>query len=602
MKLTRPFLRMTSKQTILASLGRYLVAILIIAIASAIRAVFFGSLGRGIPYLTYYPAVMLAALFGGFPAGLIATILSALLSFFWIQQGFMSPVETLAIMVFLLSCTMISLITEAMRRAQTRAKLAQEKAEAANRAKSVFLANMSHELRTPLNAILGFSRLMQTDPAATSEQRRTLNIINRSGEHLLGLINNVLDMAKIEAGKTAMENTVFDLHAMIRDVADLMRLRAVAKGLELSLEMAEDLPRQILADEGKLRQAAINLLGNAVKFTSQGSVSLRLASQPLADSQRVNLIIEVSDSGSGIHPEDQKRIFEPFVQLGHKSDQKGSGLGLTITRQFVELMGGVIRVESAPGKGTKFHVEIPVELAEATVLNSVEPSETRQARLVAGQPEYRILIVEDQVENRQLLNQLLEQAGFQARVAENGAEGVEVFQSWQPHLIWMDWRMPVMDGMEATRRIRALEGERNVKIVALSASVFKEEREQVLAAGADDFVSKPIQFKQIYDCLTKHLGARFVYDEPTTPTARESTASLDCEALAALPASLRTELADALVSLESTQIASVIRQVSGLNPELGSIMEYNANQYQYTIIQQALQSCRSGELKEEGAV
>ena len=242
-----------------------------------------------------------------------------------------------------------------------RRKLAQEKAEAANRAKSVFLANMSHELRTPLNAILGFSNLMRNDASVSAEQRQTLDIINRSGEHLLGLINNVLDMAKIEAGRTAVENTVFDLHAMMRDIADLMRQRAEAKGLTLTLEMAEGLPRVIVADEGKLRQVVLNLVGNAVKFTSQGGVTLRLASRPLGESHRVTLVIEVEDSGDGIAAEDQQRIFEPFVQLGHKSDQKGTGLGLTITRQFVELMGGVIRVESAPGKGSKFRVEVPVE-------------------------------------------------------------------------------------------------------------------------------------------------------------------------------------------------------------------------------------------------
>jgi signal transduction histidine kinase len=205
---------------------RCLVALVIIAISGAIRAVFFEGLGRGIPYLTSYPAVMLAALYGGLLAGLLATVVSAWLCFFWIQQGFMSPTESFAMAVFLLSCTMISFICQAMRRAQNRAQSAQEKAEAANRAKSVFLASMSHELRTPLNAILGFSELMRLDPNLNAKQRDTLTIINRSGAHLLTLINDVLDMAKIEAGHQRVENTPFDLHALVRELADLMHVRA----------------------------------------------------------------------------------------------------------------------------------------------------------------------------------------------------------------------------------------------------------------------------------------------------------------------------------------------------------------------------------------
>jgi signal transduction histidine kinase/CheY-like chemotaxis protein len=581
---------------------RLLVALLIVGASSAIRAVFFGDLGRGIPYLMYYPAVMLAALYGGLLSGFLATAISASLSFFWIQKGFMSSVESLAMTVFLISCTMISYICEAMRRAQTRAKVAQEKAETANRAKSVFLANMSHELRTPLNAILGFSKLMRDDASVSAEHRPTLDIINRSGEHLLDIINNVLDMSKIEAGRTTVENMAFDLNTMMRDIANLMRQRAEAKGLQLTLEMAEEVPCVIKTDESKLRQVVLNLVGNAVKFTSQGGVGLRLTTRPLGESHRVTLVIEVEDTGGGIAAEDQQRIFEPFTQLGKKSGQKGTGLGLTITRQFVELMGGVIHVESELGAGSKFHVEVPVEPAEASMVGPAGARETRVARLAPGQPEYRILIVEDQAENWQLLKQLLEQAGFQVRVAENGAEGVETFQSWRPHFIWMDWRMPVMDGLEATRRIRALDGGRDVKIVALSASVLKEDREQVLTAGADDFVPKPIQFSRIYDCMAKHLEVRFISDELLTPVAIEPYSTLDREALAALPLSLRTELADALVSLDAERIGGLIHRVAELSPGLEGLLEHHVGQFQYTVILQALQSCRSGDLKEEGTV
>jgi signal transduction histidine kinase/DNA-binding response OmpR family regulator len=591
---------MVSKITIISTIRRYLIALLIIAIASAVRAVFFESLGRGIAYLTYYPAVMVAAIFGGFSAGLLATIISALLCFYWVQQGFMSPVETLAMSVFLLSCIMISLISESMRRAKTRAKIAQNKAELSNRAKSVFLATMSHELRTPLNAILGFSGLLKNDVSVSAEHQQTLAIINQSGEHLLGLINDVLDMAKIEAGQTTAENTVIDIHKMMQNIAELLRQRAEAKGLTLILEMAEKLPNIVLADEGKLRQVVINLIGNAIKFTQQGGVTLCLASRPLNESSRFILIIEVEDSGDGIAEKDQQNIFEPFVQL-KKSDQKGTGLGLSITRQFVELMGGTIHVDSELGKGSTFRVEMPMEQSDASVELAAKAREMRLAYLAPGQPEYRILIVEDQEENWLLLSKLLEQAGFQVRVAKNGAEGVEAFQSWRPHFIWMDWRMPVMDGLEATSRIRALDGGHNVKIAALSASVFNEEREKLLTAGADDFVLKPVQFNRIYDCMTKHLGVRFIYDETKLPPDTALSGDLDCGPLEVLPDSLRTELAEALVSLDTGRITESIQRVAELNPVLGSALEHHAGEFQYTAILRALQSCRSSGLKEEGA-
>jgi len=565
-------------------------ALLIVAGAVAIRAAFFSDLGRGIPYLTYYPAVMLAALYGGLLAGFVATASSAALSFFWSQQGVVSRLEWLAMGVFLISCTMISFISEAMRRAQARAKREQEKAETANRAKSVFLASMSHELRTPLNAILGFSNLMRNDPSVSADHRQTLDIVNRSGQHLLGLINSVLDLAKVESGQTTAEKTAFNPGAMIREAAELMRQRAEAQGLRMTTETLDQLPRVVVTDEGKLRQVVINLLGNAVKFTHEGGVTLRMAHLPSTDSGRATLRIDVEDTGPGIPAEDLQRIFEPFVQLGRRSDQTGTGLGLSITRQFVELMGGTIRAESTLGQGAIFHVELPVELAEASALAPSARDDAMVARLEPGQPHNRILIVEDTLESAQLLRRLLEQAGFEVRVADNGAHGVEAFQSWRPQFIWMDWRMPVMDGLETTRRIRTLEGGRDVKIVALSASVMKEERDEVLAAGADDFLPKPIQFHQIYDCMAKHLGVRFVAIEPSASRQAEPSAQVDCEALAALPFTLRSELEGALVSLDRERIAKAITRVAGLDERLADVLSQHADRFHYTAVLHALQA------------
>ena len=466
---------------------------------------------------------------------------------------------------------------------------AKEEAEAASRAKSAFLAAMSHELRTPLNAVLGFSQLMQSDSECTRSQHERLDIINRSGRHLLTLINDILDMSKIEAGHMQLETAPFDLGRLVRDVIDMMRVRAEQKGLKLELDQSSLFPRFVAGDAAKLRQVLINLLSNAVKFTEQGSVELRLRAEPAA-AQHQELYWEVRDSGIGIPLEQQEAIFQPFVQLGASGDQAGTGLGLALTRQFVELMGGDLSVESRPGVGSVFRFTLPARLVSEEEANQLAAAE-RTANVVGvapGQPQYRLLIVEDQAENRVLLRNVLERVGLTTAEAFDGRQAIAQFQHWRPHLIWMDCVMPGMDGMEATRSIRELPGGEAVKIVALTASAFEEERERILAAGMDDYISKPFRIDEIFECLQRLLGIEFlcaqaVAEPPAAP------ATLSSERLACLPPSLCESLSEAVASLDLERCREVLHDIGAQDAELAAVLQRHIDRFEFQRISDALE-------------
>ena len=460
---------------------------------------------------------------------------------------------------------------------------AKARAEAANRAKGTFLANMSHELRTPLNAVLGFSRLLKKGPDVTPRQQETLDIIVRSGEHLLNLINNVLDMAKIESGRVVLEESEVDLHQLLHEMQSLMGVGTVEKGLRFALERDSDLPRFVAVDAGKLRQVLLNLVGNAIKYTDSGGVKLRAKFTNGEGSQSAQVRFEVEDSGPGISQADRERIFFPFVQLGDRIPTRtGTGLGLAICKQYVELMGGQIGVASEPGKGSVFYFSIPV-----SVLPSVsEPEEPKRGRIVGlaeGQPQYRLLIAEDQPENRLLLRKLLDPLGFELREAVNGQEAVALFEQWHPDLIWMDIRMPVMDGLEAVRRIRATKAGADTKIIALTAHALEDERRPIMAAGCDDLVRKPFREQELFDALTRHLRLKFIYEKaPRQESTQEAPGlALRPEQLEGLPAELLQDLRQAVLELDTARTRALIEQVTGRNASLGRALNTLATQLDY---------------------
>ncbi len=464
-------------------------------------------------------------------------------------------------------------------------RLARDAADLANTAKSVFLANMSHELRTPLNAILGFSQLMHKDRSLSASQRENLEIINNSGDHLLRLINDVLEIAKIEAGKLQLEIATFDLQELVREVSDMMRLLAQQKGLQLDLDQSSEIPRFIKGDEARLRQILINLVSNAVKFTEQGGVTIRLRSRQNAHH---HLLIEVEDSGSGISKKDQQLLFHPFEQLSTGASKEGTGLGLTIVQRIVQLMGGKVSIESELGKGSLFRVELPLEEVDKAETPQLNERRYREiSGLAPGQPHYRILIAEDQRENQLLLSKLMTDLGLETKVVENGEECVQLFKKWKPDLIWMDRRMPVMDGVEATRRIRELPSGDKVKIVAVTASALKDNEIELRAMGMDDYISKPYHLDEIYDCLESQLGLNTLYSNES-PKRESPPSTLTSEMLGELDDELCVTLHEALDTLNSELIAEVIRRIAEKDRTLARLLENLADNYDYPTILNAL--------------
>ncbi len=491
------------------------------------------------------------------------------------------------------------------------AELAQKQADFANQAKSEFLANMSHELRTPLNAIIGFSQIVSHSHLLSKEDQENLRIINRSGDHLLSMINDILDMSKIEAGRITLNETVFDLYCLMDDVRDICKIRFENKGLFMRFERDPDVPRYIRTDETRLRQLLINLLNNAAKFTNKGGVTVRLKGRtnPVNESNDTACLrFEVEDTGPGIRPEDIDRIFNPFVQdkTGLESSE-GTGLGLPISRKFAQLMKGDITVESHVGKGSLFKIDIQVSRRDhhesqeqkfhrkVIALKPVHQND----KSLDGQPfSYRVLIVDDVSTNRLVLTKLLSPVGFEIREASNGQEAIEAWKDWQeeghpPDLIWMDIYMPVLDGQQATKEIKQMAKQQgcNTVIIAISASTLNKNVEAIISEGCDDFVSKPFTESEIFEKMSKHLGISYLYEELDKTNESDSSKKNEeiLEMIRNLPLNWKRAMKQAIEEINPNQISILLEQIREQDEKLTDAIQMKIDQFEYNKILEIIQ-------------
>jgi len=467
--------------------------------------------------------------------------------------------------------------------AESEMRAAKELAEEASKAKSAFLANMSHEIRTPMNAILGFSQLLLHDSHLAVRQKKHLETINRSGEHLLALINDILDMSKIEAGRVELKPAPLDLSALLHDLDTMFRIRTDTKGLRLDVIKNNDLPQCCVADKGKLLQVLINLLGNAVKFTSKGGIVLRVS---LDDCRPPRLVFEVEDTGIGIPADLLGSLFQPFVQVHsehHPGTIHGTGLGLAISREIAHLMGGDISVTSSPGKGSTFRFSIP--LVEGKTHHAERSTRLhRVAGIKPGQPAFRILIVDDMEDNRALLTEMLSRAGFETRASDSGKDAPGICEEWHPHLILMDMRMPSMGGADAIRRIRAADKESGVKIISLTANTFASMRREALDAGADDFLAKPFREVELFEKIRLLIGVEYEYDPGAGDQVSAAAAALPAaapEELASLPADLVRQIRDAAVAADYDRLLELLQSVAPHSKNLAQSLSAMVKCYNY---------------------
>ncbi len=506
---------------------------------------------------------------------LFSAVLVMMLTTWWIVRKGLSPIERLT----------------------AELKEAKEKAEVVNLSKSIFLSNMSHEIRTPLNAILGYSQILKNDKTLTPTQQNALSTINRSGEHLLALVNDILEISKIEAGRATINVAPFDLKSLFRDLEMMFSIRTNAKQLALHMDIQEDMPAIFKGDEGKLRQIYINLLGNAVKFTSAGSVTLKVTSTPRGNGM-FTIHSEVRDTGPGIAPEEMDKLFHHFEQAsaGIRSGG-GTSLGLAISHQFVKMMGSDITVESKVGQGACFAFSIDLEEAEEAMVDTHLTNQRIVGIRMKDKTRYRVLVTDDKADNRNILSHMLRAVGFEVEEAANGQEAVDKYLNAPFDLILMDMRMPVMDGFEAIRRIKAHERDHasldKTPIIAVTASTLDLDRQQIMETGTDGYVGKPFRENELFEAIAKVTTIEFLHEDASlpdeTPPSVADTSKI--AALAAkLPAELIQRLRQAITSADLDRVLELCDEIETHDGTLAAIARRMARNFEYENLQNLLSS------------